>query len=315
MLAVAIVARQEIAGQRTLAVVAADQAEDVAATLLGQARMGRIRRDHQDVEGFVEAGRQQRGVRAHVPDHEAHAGVDQLARGCHGLLEAAGVVGLDQPHLLAENAAARVQVLDGQRDRGTVAAARGRVGAAQGIGEADRDVGRDRSGQHARDDDGERAEMMLVSCSRLALLGWRPARRCFGRHVGVPCVPGYASDAPLGVSWLTCEAFSSKSRKAPAMAADDGRPACIVHGATVQERMTCLSGQRRAAGIGAPLGVATGLAVIGDSPRAAAARPAHLLAACRARCRGVRLRAGRAAAGLDRWRGPRSRDAGDAMPA
>ena len=146
--------------------------------------MGRVRRDHQDVEGFVEAGRQQRGVRAHVPDHEAHAGIDQLARRCHGLPEAAGVVGLDQPHLLAENAAARVQVLDCQRDRGTVAATRGRVWAAQGIGEADRDVGRDRSGQHARDDDGERAEMMLSHA---------PVSLCSG---------GGPPDVALAATWM-----------------------------------------------------------------------------------------------------------------
>ena len=90
------------------------------------------------------------------------------------------------------------------------------------------------------------------------------------------------------------------------MAADDRSP-LIVHWREVPEPDDCrYPGSDELLGIGAPVGAATGLAVMAFTT-SGCRRPAHLLAACRARSRGVRLSPGRAAAGLDRWRGPRSR--------
>ena len=45
----------EISREPALLIVAADEAEHVAPALFGEARMGGIGRDHQDVRGLVEA--------------------------------------------------------------------------------------------------------------------------------------------------------------------------------------------------------------------------------------------------------------------
>ena len=67
---------QEVAGDLALAVVAADQPEDVAAALLGQPRVAGGGGQHRHAGYLVDRGRDQRGMRAEMADHEADAGID-----------------------------------------------------------------------------------------------------------------------------------------------------------------------------------------------------------------------------------------------
>ncbi len=144
-------AREEVAGEPALVVIAASQPEDVAPTLLGQAQMGRARRDHQDVRGLVDCRSEQRGVRAHVADHDADVGRDELARGRHRGLQTAAVVDRDQGQRLAAHAARLVEVTHRQLERDAIALARPRVGTAERAGEADPDLRlRDTARQHQR---------------------------------------------------------------------------------------------------------------------------------------------------------------------
>ena len=108
---------EEVAGELALSVVPADQPEDVLAALLGQARMGRERRDHQDVRGLVNAGGEQRRMRAQMPDDEAHTRPRPAARGVHRLCRPQASSAATRLHLLAEHAAARVKILDRHLDR------------------------------------------------------------------------------------------------------------------------------------------------------------------------------------------------------
>jgi len=69
---------EEIPRQPALPIVPPVEPEHVLATLFGETQMGRGRRDHQDVRGLVDAGREQRRMRAEVPHDETDVRLDQL---------------------------------------------------------------------------------------------------------------------------------------------------------------------------------------------------------------------------------------------
>ena len=105
---------QVVAGHDALRVVAANDAEHVGTALLGQQRIGRRRRNLQDSRRLVDFRCRDRGPGAIVPDDEDHTVADQLLGGGDRLLGIAEVVDSDEPHLLAEYAARRIDVGHGQ---------------------------------------------------------------------------------------------------------------------------------------------------------------------------------------------------------
>ena len=139
---------QEVAGDLALAVVAADQPEDVAAALLGQPRVAGGGGQHRYAGCLVDRGRDQRGMRAEMADHEADAGIDQRVCGRLGLLDAAGIVRGDHPNRLAEQPAVPVQLLDRDLDRGTVASPGRSIRSGKRAGEADPDLRRSELRRH-----------------------------------------------------------------------------------------------------------------------------------------------------------------------
>ena len=132
---------QEIARHAALLVVTAAEAEDVAAPFLGEPRVGGGRSHHHHARRLVDRGRHQGGMRAQVADDEAGAGVDQLLRRRHRLVDAADVVRGHDLDRAPEDAALAVEVLDRKLDRRPVAAARCGEGAGERVGETDQRLG------------------------------------------------------------------------------------------------------------------------------------------------------------------------------
>ena len=108
---------QVIAGHDALNVVATDHAEDVGQPALGERRIGRHWRDHQDPGFGIDRRRRDRGVGAGVAGDEDHAFTDELVRQSHRLLAIAGVVADDHSHLLAENPACGIELGHGELSR------------------------------------------------------------------------------------------------------------------------------------------------------------------------------------------------------
>ena len=101
---------QVVAGHDALRIVAANDAKHVGTALLGQQRIGRSWRNLQNPRRLVDLRCGDRGSGAVVPDDEHHTVSHQLLGGGHRLLGIAEVVDRDEPHLLAEHAARRIDV-------------------------------------------------------------------------------------------------------------------------------------------------------------------------------------------------------------
>ena len=158
---------QEVAGDLALAVVAADQPEDVAAALLGQPRVAGGGRQHRYAGRLVNRGRHQRGMRAEMADHEADAGIDQRLRGRVGLFDAAGIVCSNHPNGLAEQPPVPVQLFDRDLDRGSVAGSGRSIRSGKRVGEADPDLRHGRFGGAKHGCDGEHETEMPTHGARL----------------------------------------------------------------------------------------------------------------------------------------------------
>ena len=135
-----------------LLVVAAAGAEHVPLASFGQLRIGGRRGDHQHVVVEVDVRGRDRHARVEVADHPLDAVADELVGDRHALLGIGNVVADLEGDLLAQNAALGVDVF--HRLLGALLQLRpeGRVGAGDGTGDAELDVGmsRAREGQTSR---------------------------------------------------------------------------------------------------------------------------------------------------------------------
>src|SRR5262249_34908238 len=79
---------------------------------LGDERIGRGRRDLQDIVGLVDLRRRHGDARIEMPDHELHAGGDEIVGDRLAPAQVAEVIADARAELLAENAASLVDVGD-----------------------------------------------------------------------------------------------------------------------------------------------------------------------------------------------------------
>ena len=225
--------------------------------------MGRVRRDHQDIGGLVDAGGEQRGMRAQVADDHRHLRGDQLARRLDRFLQTAGVVDLDQGHLVAEHAAVLIELADRHFDRDPIARAGQRVGSAQRIGEADLDLGLG----IARCSERQRADQQVdeVPAHNRSPRAARPTEQLFSSvrqdHGGKLCNPlcrlraaqrrglcsASQSAAKMPAIFHQVRRAGARSRVAAGLrggAAIDGRPLALLRGRRARPaRLSC--GRRR----------------------------------------------------------------------
>src|SRR5690606_25395631 len=101
-----------VAGDNALLVVTAADAEDILVATLGKLRVGRSRRDLQDVLFLVDVGSGDRRARAEVADHGSHPLLRRAVRDSDGLLRIALVVAEDQLDLLTIVATRGVKAVD-----------------------------------------------------------------------------------------------------------------------------------------------------------------------------------------------------------
>ena len=97
------------------------------------------------------------------------AGSDQLVRGRLGMLNAAPIIGGDDPNRPAEHPAIPVQLLDRDLDRGMVAGSRRGIRSGKGAGEAEQDILGARSGAGKDGCNGEHETEMPKHGARLPL--------------------------------------------------------------------------------------------------------------------------------------------------
>ncbi len=125
-----------LAGDAALLVVAAAGAEHVPQLALGDARVGRRRRDHQHAVLDVDLGRRHGDAGIEVADDEMHAFAEEIVGDRDALARIGDVVTDEQLDLLAVDAARGVDVGNGLLDAVLQLGAERRVRAGHGAGNA-----------------------------------------------------------------------------------------------------------------------------------------------------------------------------------
>ena len=169
---------QQVAGDLALAVIAADQPEDVAPALFGQPQVAGSGGQHRHPGYLVDRGRHQRGMRAKMADHEADAGIDQRVRGRLGLLNAAGIIRGNQLNGLAKQPAVTVQLLHRDFNRSPITSSGRSKCSGKRAGEADPDLRHTKVTGTKKGCDGKHETEMPRHGVRLPSAGHlRPARK------------------------------------------------------------------------------------------------------------------------------------------
>src|SRR5262245_26021082 len=102
--------RQPVARDAPDQVVAAHHPKYVRATFIGELRIARSRRDHEDSCLIINLGGWNGGAGARVAGDEHHAITDELPSSSDGLIAATVVVGQNQTDRLTKNTAHLVEI-------------------------------------------------------------------------------------------------------------------------------------------------------------------------------------------------------------
>ena len=140
-LAILVVVKNVLAGNRALLVVATARAEGVPVAALGELRVGRSRRDLKKAVFDVNVGRRDGDAGVEVAVNELDAIADELVGNRNALLRVGNVVTELELDLLAVHAAGGIDVLRRQFRALLKLRAKGGVRAGQRAGDADQDVG------------------------------------------------------------------------------------------------------------------------------------------------------------------------------
>ena len=138
---------QELARRRALLVVPTADAESVGKSLVGILRIGRARRDLDDLGVVIDPRRRDRAVAVEMPNHRDHAVVDQALGDVHRLVRLGLIIERNRLDLFPEHAALGVPFVDGD------------LGAVEHRG-ADRGV---RAGLHGGEPDLDRRRVLAAA--------------------------------------------------------------------------------------------------------------------------------------------------------